>query len=109
MPEPPVVACSLTQDQMKSRTDVAARIGRAGLLEVSTSGCRADFVFAGPDVARSDIDEFVDAESKCCPFFKFEVKSEGVDIHLRIEAPEDGAPLTRGLVAGFTDGWRLSQ
>jgi len=55
------------------------------------------------------IAEFVDAESKCCPFFKFAVETAEDTIQLRIEAPEDGAPLTRGLVAGFTDDWRLSQ
>lgn len=109
MTEPPVLVCSLTQEQMESRTDLAAEIGRAGLLDVSTSGSSASLVFDGAEVSRARIDEFVDAESKCCPFFAFEVETAEGTIQLRIKAPEDGAPLTRGLVAGFTDGWKLSQ
>ena len=108
MTKPPTIACSLTEDQVGARTDLAAEIGRAGLLDVSTDGSRASLVFACTDVSRSDIDDFVEAESECCPFFDFEVNPRGDNLELKIEAPEDGVPLTRGLVASFTDGWRIS-
>ena len=108
MTESPHVACSLTNEELSSRADPAAVLGRSGLIEVSASGSTAVLMFKSPDVDRASIDEFVDAESKCCPFFSFDVEESSDTIRLRIEAPEEGAPLTRGLVAGFTDGWRLN-
>ena len=108
MNQEPAIACSLTQDQMKSRTDLAAEIGRIGLEDVSTSGPRADLRFSRQGTPLARIQEFVDVESSCCPFFEFALAERDEEIQLTITAPEDGAVMTRSLVAGFTDGWRLS-
>ena len=109
MVELPAIACSLNEKELKSRTDLASELGRAGLLDVATSGPQADLVFDGNTIARIHIDEFVDAESKCCPFFSFRIEEFDSRIRLEIKAPSDGVELTRGLVAGFMDGWRLAK
>lgn len=109
MPESTAIACSLTQNQLKARTDLAAEIADGSLLDLTTSGLEATLVFDSSESTMSQIEEFVAAESECCPFFTFRIHPAGESIQLSIKAPEDAAPLTRGLVAGFTAGWRLTQ
>jgi hypothetical protein len=108
MSESAAITCSLTQTQMKKRTEYAAEIAEGRLLDLTTSGAKADLVFASTESSITHFEEFVDAESKCCPFFTFKVEPAGETVRLSIEAPEDAAPLTRGLVAGFTAGWSLN-
>lgn len=40
------------------------------------------------------------AEQQCCPFFDFRLWLAGPQVHLDVRAPEDAAPLVRGLLFG---------
>lgn len=104
-----IAICAASGGPSQTRTDLAAEIADGSLLDLTTSGSEATLVFASSESIMSQIEEFVAAESKCCPFFTFRVLPSDESIQLDIEAPEDAAPLTRGLVAGFTAGWRLAQ
>ena len=64
MPTEVPIACSLTADELPARMVAATKLGREGLLDVSTSGARADLRFKDDAGTRAGIDEFVAAESK---------------------------------------------
>ena len=101
MPETVPIACSLDQTELPDRADAMARLGEQ-LVAVEAGGAVAHLRFSAP---RAKVEEFVRAESSCCPFFDFSVSDEDGETSLRVEAPEDGIWAVRGLVAGFIAGW----
>jgi len=103
----PAIACSLTADELPARLADASELGRRGLLDVRTDGSRAQLRFKDDPEVRAGVHHLVAAESKCCPFFEFEVREDGDATVLAIEAPGDGAWALRGLVAGVVTGWEL--
>ena len=106
MPTDVPIACSLTADDLPARMADAAMLGRQGLLDVSTTGARAELRFKAD--AREEVDRFVAAESECCPFFRFEQRDEEETTVLSIEGPEEGTPVLRGVVAGVVAGWEMA-
>jgi hypothetical protein len=47
----------------------------------------------------------VELERRCCPFFEFEVRTEGALVRLDIAAPEEAEPIVRSVVAAIVSGW----
>lgn len=72
------------------------------LTALEAGGRRAALTFEGN---RPQVDEFVAAESGCCPFFEFSVTEVRNATILTVGAPEGGERAVRGLVAGFVAGW----
>jgi hypothetical protein len=107
MPTKMPIACNLTADQMPQRITDASQLGREGLLDVSTDGPRAELRFKTDAQTRAGIEQFIAAESECCPFFAFELAEESAAVVLAIEAPEEGAWALRGVVAGIVSGWEM--
>ena len=107
MPTEVPIACSLTPEEMPDRMNGAKQLGRESLLDVSTLGRRAELRFKGDAQTREGIDAFIAAESKCCPFFSFEVSDEADSTVLAIEAPEDATWAVRGVVGGIVSGWEM--
>ena len=101
MPETILIACSLDEAQLPDRAAAMARLGTS-LVAVQADGRRAELGFA---TDRERVDEFVRAESGCCPFFEFDVANGGGETTLRVGAPEGGEWAVRSLVAGFVAGW----
>jgi hypothetical protein len=95
------IACSLDQAELPDRAAEMARLG-AQLVAVHAEGRRAELKFAAD---RGPIDQFVRDESRCCPFFEFEVSSNDLETTLAVSAPADGEWAVRGLVAGFVSSW----
>jgi MerR family transcriptional regulator, copper efflux regulator len=106
MAQAPPIACSLTSEELPQRLSQAEDLG-AGLVDVETRGERALLHFRSDRATRAAVDAFIAAESKCCPFFSFETAEQSDTLSLAIEAPAEGAPLLRGLVAGIVAGWEL--
>lgn len=101
MPQTIPIACSLDQADLPDRASLMEALGR-DLVAVQADGLRATLSF---QTDQGRIEEFVRAESSCCPFFEFEVAHHGAEATLRIGAPEGAEWALRGLVAGFVAGW----
>ena len=101
----PAIACGLAPEELPARLSQTRRLGTS-LRDVHADGSHASLRFDGPGT-RAEVERFVSAESTCCPFFKFEIRPEGTATILSIETPDEGAPLLRGLVAGFVSAWEL--
>ena len=101
MPQTIPIACSLDKADLPDRAGVMEALGRE-LVSVEADASHAILRF---ETDRARLDEFVKAESSCCPFFEFEVAAEAEVTTLRIAAPEGAEWALRGLVAGFVAGW----
>lgn len=102
------IACNLSPEKLRSRTDLASQLGASSLLDVSTTKERAELTFSSSPEVEQRIQTFVESEKACCPFFDFSISHQSEGILLTISAPEDGIAMTRGLIAGFTSGWSLT-
>ena len=101
MPQTIPIACSLDQAELGDRAQQMEGLGRS-LVAVDAEATTATLRFAGGKVR---LEEFVQAESACCPFFEFELTEKAETTTLRIGAPEGGDGAVRALVAGFVAGW----
>jgi hypothetical protein len=103
MAEPLPIACGLEDAERPARAEAIAALGaRLEAVEARGRSATLDFeVGSAPQVA-----EFVEAESRCCPFFSFEQTEDAGGVRLAVTVPEHGEWALRGLVAGFTAGWQ---
>jgi hypothetical protein len=102
LPEAIPIACSLDQAERPARAERMAALGR-DLEAVDVDGREASLRFIAD--RRQALEDFVRAESVCCPFFSLEIVAEPDRVRLEVSAPEDAEWAVRGLVAGFVAGW----
>ncbi len=102
MPDPMPIACSLDRSELIDRARLAAELGES-LLAVEADGRHVNLRF--PMERHQALQEFVRAESQCCPFFAFELTLEQQAARLQVDAPEGGERAVRALLAGFVAGW----
>ena len=89
------VACSLTGDGAARRADAwHAALDGAGRTAIP-DGMRLTV----PADRTAAIASLAAAEQECCPFFDFRLHLDGVDLHLEVRAPAEGAALLRDLFA----------
>jgi hypothetical protein len=103
MPPDPPIACSLGAAELPGRLAEIRSVGRLALLAADTAESCALLRFRAAPGIRERLDAIVAAESRCCSFLTMTLA--GADdgaITLTIEAPPDGAPILRELVAAFT-------
>ena len=96
------LACTLNTAERSARLARARELGERALVGVEVSDRQALLRFRGE---RERVEALVAVESECCAFFEFATIRNGDDTELKIETPEGGEPLLRGLVAGVVAGW----
>ena len=102
MDERTPIACSLTDAEMPARARSVEELAER-LIALETRGGWATLEFE-PGAA-AGLADFVRDESRCCPFFEFELDSEPAVARLGVGVPDDGVPALRGLIAGFLGSW----
>jgi hypothetical protein len=95
------LACNLTQKDLSARLDSLHELGET-LVAVEAEGDHAVLRFESD---REPVERFVAEETRCCPFFVFEVAGER-PVTLDVRVPEGGEQMLRSLVAAFVAGWR---
>lgn len=100
-PEAPV-ACSLTPGEAVHRLgEWRSLIGEAaGPPQRTERGARVHFPHT-PDLEHR-VRALAAAEKECCSFFAFDVRADGGDLMLDIEAPDEAQPLVDELVGGLS-------
>ena len=104
MPDSPPHACSLTADELPTRLARTTALGRDALVDAHIDGTHAHLHFTADPGVRERVEDFVNAESECCPFFTMHIDTTGDDVHLTIDAPEAATTLLADLVAAFRVG-----
>jgi hypothetical protein len=97
LPDPLVGACcSLEADDLRQRlAEWRALRDRATGIEPLEGGVRLTL---SADERMDAVAQLVDAESRCCPFYRFTIRVEGPGRALSVEAGPTGAPAVRALL-----------
>lgn len=96
------IACTLSKAGLAQRLTEARALGAEALTGVEAGERAAVLRFSGD---REAVDRFVEAESRCCGFFTFEINDQLEGMELRVTAPEGAEPVLRSLVAAVVAGW----
>jgi hypothetical protein len=101
MPVELPIACSLSAPEFARREAEIAELGRAALLATRQNGAHAELRFAPADGLRERVEQFVAAESACCPFLAMRIADEPDAVVLTIDAPADAELVLGELLAAF--------
>ncbi len=96
--EPIDFACTIDPAGLRQR------VNQLGSLAPQVQGLRRDgltLALAFPAAAAQDVQAFVVEESRCCPFFSFEVDETGQGLRLAIRTPPGGEAMLDALQAAF--------
>jgi hypothetical protein len=96
--EPIDFACTIDPAGLRQR------VNQLDTLAPQVRGLRRDgltLALGFPAEAAQDVQAFVVEESKCCPFFSFEVDETGHGVHLGIRTPPGGEAMLDALQAAF--------
>jgi len=96
--EPPI-ACTLTPDRYKERTDALAALAARALRSREQTADGARLTFAdGEDVER-ELRDVIAAEASCCAFLRMDLRRRDGALVLDIAGPEDARPVIAELFA----------
>lgn len=91
------LACSLDGAEREERGRHLRVLSDGALVGRSRDGGELELRFRRDDGVRASVEEFVELESRCCPFLDFALRDEPAELVLRIAGPE-GA---RGVIDAF--------
>jgi hypothetical protein len=94
----PVIACSLSGEDLPQRLAELRALGRDALMSVSAEGVLR---FRADERTRARLEAIIAAESSCCPFLSFELREHTGALLLTIAAPDGAEPLAFDLVNAF--------
>jgi hypothetical protein len=89
----PVIACSLNATDQSKRLEAAADLRDRALVgsEEIPGGLRMRFS-ARPGI-RKELEQLIAAESGCCSFLRFELRSRERDLILEVTGPDQARPI----------------
>lgn len=90
MSEAPI-ACSLNPVEQAQRLRATGAIANDSMLEATLTRRGASMRFRAE--AESELRDLIAAESKCCSFLAFDLRTEGSALRLRVEGPEGTRPM----------------
>ncbi len=102
MTESDQIACSLDQRALEERFATAGGVGDAALIAHEATGRRHKLRFRNLPETRARLEQMVDAERQCCAFLRLDLKQEGDEILLAVDAPPGAEKTAAGLAAAFT-------
>ena len=96
--EPIDFACTIDPAGRKQRVHQLERLAPQ-VRGLRREGSILELVF--PAEAAQDVQAFVAEESRCCPFFSFEIDETGQGLRLGIRTPPGGEAMLEALQAAF--------
>ena len=93
------IACTLTADAFRDRTEALAALAARALRERAPIPGGERLTFLGDAVAERELRAAVDAERTCCAFLDLELRRDGDRLVLDVTGPADARPLITELFA----------
>ena len=87
------IACSLSAQDYRRRTDDIREIARRALRSTRPIDGGVQLTFADAGGARSRLEDLVAAEAVCCPFLTLDLRQSGEDLVLDVTGPEEAQPV----------------
>ena len=97
------IACALSAEELSARLAEIRALGAEALLGVDGPGALR---FRNDEATRRRLEAIVAAESECCSFLAFDLKSRDDELELRVTAPDGAEALADDLVQAFAQGAR---
>ena len=101
MEDLPVIACTLTADELPRRMAEIEALGRDALLLAERRGRELELRFETGGETLERIEALVEAESRCCAFLDFEIDRRDNATVLTIASPPGGEPVLDELADRF--------
>jgi hypothetical protein len=102
VPDLPVIACTLTPDELPRRAAEIGALARDALVRAERPSERSLVLHFEPGAATlARVEALVDAESRCCAFLEFEIERRHAETALTITAPPGAEPVLESF-AGFS-------
>ena len=99
----PPMACSLGAAAMPARRAEIAALARA-LVSAEAQGARGVLRFRAEARTRERVAAFVEAEGRCCPFLRMELRDGEGTLTLLIQGPAGSEPVVDELLGAFGPG-----
>jgi len=95
------IACRLGADDLETRRDQLAALGRKSLISVDRRESGGVVLsFKSDPETRAELDRIVAAEAECCAFLQLTITGDE-RLELRIDGPSDAAGAIEDLVGAF--------
>jgi hypothetical protein len=96
--EPPI-ACTLSADQYKGRTDELAALASRALRTREQTADGERLTFAGSEDVERELRAVIAAEARCCAFLHMDLQRRGGALVLDITGPHAAGPVIAELFA----------
>jgi hypothetical protein len=96
----PPIACSLGAAEMAARRAEIAVLARE-VVSAEARRARSVLRFRPGARTRERVAAFAEAESRCCPFLRMELRDAPGAVTLTIEGPAGSEPVLEALLAAF--------
>jgi hypothetical protein len=93
------IACTLSPDQYKGRTDDLAALAARALRSRERTADGERLLFADGEDTERELRAVIAAESSCCAFLRMELRRAGDGLVLDIAGPQDARPIIAELFA----------
>jgi hypothetical protein len=101
MSTPPPIACTLSAAEMPARRAEMAALARE-LVSADAQPARGVLRFRAGPRTRERAAAFVEAEGRCCPFLRMELRDDDPDVlTLSVEGPPGSEPVVGELLAAL--------
>jgi hypothetical protein len=100
MTNDPPIACTLGAAELSERRAEMAVLARE-LLPADALAARGVLRFRPGAATRERVAAFVEAEGRCCPFLRMELRDDPGAVTLTITGPAGSEPVVEELVAAF--------
>jgi hypothetical protein len=96
--EPPI-ACSLTAEELRGRTEHLAALAARSLTARETTADGVRLTFADIGDTGDELRAAIAAEAECCPFLAMTLQRRDGALVLDVAGPEDARPVMAALFA----------
>jgi hypothetical protein len=100
--DPNPIACTLGESALRQRLEQIATLGAAALIAHEESGGTHTLRFRRDEETRRQLQQIVEAESRCCPFLDFQIGERPDELLLTIDAPNEARAVADELASAFS-------
>jgi hypothetical protein len=93
------IACTLTPDESRGRTDDLAALAARALRSREQTAEGERLLFTDSDENERDLRAAIAAEASCCAFLRMELRRDDEGLVLDIAGPQDARPIIAELFA----------
>jgi hypothetical protein len=93
------IACTLTPAELRERQDQLGALAARALRSRERTAAGERLTFAGGEDVERALRAAIDAEARCCPFLRMELRRDGDVLVLDVAAPDEARPIVAELFA----------